>query len=264
LIARKISKSDHQSQGTVETVPAPPSLVVATRTELRVDPDEVRDSWEGGFWDVDRPYPADARLRLSYTDANGSFSERTVEVSQFGEFESGILLIGHCRLRNATRTFRVDRIQACVDEETGEIVEDVAQYLRGRYEASPDSSLRRLLESDYDTLRILLYVGKADGRLMAAERIVIRDTCVAISKDARITDEIISELFARMEVPSVQAFKLAVGRMSKRDSPIRQMLLAAAEKMVATQKKVHQSEQEALDYMRTRFQLPGESVPGAS
>ena len=215
-----------------------------------------KDEWEGSFWEVQQPVPVKARLRLNYVDGAGKRTERTVEVRQFGDFGSSTLLIGHCQLRNATRTFRTDRIAKCVDEDSGEIVSDVSTYLKNRYEESPERTRDRLLDDEYDTLRTLLYVGKADGQLRAAEKSIVRETCVAISKDLRMTDAIIEDLFASMAVPTLQAFKLAVGRLAKRDANSRAIVLAAAEKMVATQKTVHPAEQEALDYMRKRFADP--------
>jgi hypothetical protein len=212
-----------------------------------------KDEWEGSFWEVAQPLPAKANLKLKYTDGAGRKTERTVDVRQFGAIGPNTLLIGHCNLRDATRTFRTDRIDSCIDEETGEVVGDVRAHLQRRYEQSPDRTKNLLLEGEYDSLRVLLYVGKADGQLRAAEKTVIRDTCIAITNDSRLTDESIEDLLTNMDVPTLQAFKLAVGRLAKRDEAARAVVMSAAEKMVATQKSVHQAEKEALDYMKKRF-----------
>ena len=212
-----------------------------------------KDEWEGSFWEVSQPLAAKAKLRLKYTDGAGRKTERTVNVRQFGAIGTNTLLIGHCNMRDATRTFRSDRIESCIDEETGEVVSDVRTYLQNKYDQSPDRTKDLLLEGEYDTLRVLLYVGKADGQLRAAEKTVIRNTCVAITNDSRLTDGTIDDLLANMDVPTLQAFKLAVGRLAKRDQAAQAVVMTAAEKMVATQKTVHQAEQEALDYMKKRF-----------
>lgn len=222
-----------------------------------------KDEWEGSFWEVVQPIPAKARLRLNYIDGAGKKTERTVDVRQFGTFGNSTLLIGHCLLRDATRTFRTDRIQKCIDEETGEIVTGLATYLKRKYDESPERSRDALLEGEYDTLRILLYVSKADGQLRAAEKAIIRETCVAMANDSRLTDATIDELFTDMAVPTIQAFKLAVGRLAKREPKSRTVVMTAAEEMVRTQKVVHQAEQEALDYMRKRFAGPDAQAPSA-
>ena len=212
-----------------------------------------RDEWEGSFWEVAQPLPTNAKLRLKYTDGVGRKTERNVDVRQFGAMGPNTLLIGHCNMRDATRTFRSDRIESCIDEETGEVVTDVRAYLQTKYDQSPDHTKDLLLEGEYDTLRVLLYVGKADGQLRAAEKAVIRETCVAITNDSRLTDGSIEDLLANMDVPTLQAFKLAVGRLAKRDQAAQIVVMTAAERMVATQKSVHLAEQEALDYMKKRF-----------
>ena len=156
-------------------------------------------------------------------------------------------------MRNSTRTFRTDRIIKCVDEETGEIVSDVFAYLRSKYDSSPEHTRDSLVVEEYDTLRVLLYVGKADGRLRVPEKAIIRETCRALARDSRITDVMIDEIFANLAAPTLHAFKLAIGRIGKTETAARTLLMKAAEDMVATQKTVHLAEKEALEYMRQRL-----------
>jgi hypothetical protein len=214
-----------------------------------------KDDWEGSFWEVNQPKSVKANIRIKYTDASGRHSERSVAVRRFGAIGPNTLIIGHCAHRNATRTFRSDRIESCIDEETGEIIPDLASYLGVQYEKSPDRTRDELLETEFDTLRVLLYVGKADGQLRAAEKTVIRETCITITKDSRLTEKDISDLLAQLDVPTVQAFKMAVGRIDKRDASVKSLVLQASIRIVETQKSIHQSEQEAIDYMRKRFEL---------
>lgn len=212
-----------------------------------------KDSWEGSFWEVVEPLPARATLRLIYVDGAGRRTERTVNVMQFGSTGSSTLILGHCSLRNATRTFRSDRIQSCIDEETGEVVSDVRGHLQRLYELSPDKAIATLRANEYDVLRVLYFVGKADGQLRAAEKAVVRDACAQIANDSRLTVQSIDELFGATDLPTLQAFRLAVGRLAQRDLSLRTIVMNTAEKIVATQKSVHPSEQEALDYMRKRL-----------
>lgn len=214
---------------------------------------DARDNWEGSFWEVQAQLPAKAALQFSYTDGEGRHTRRQVDVRQFGALETTTLLIGHCHLRDATRTFRADRMRDCVDLASGEVIADVGAFLRARYEASPERLAKRLRDEEYDLLRVLLYVGKADGQLRAAERAIIRAAAIGLAQDTRVTDEVVDELLAGLQTPTLHAFKLAVGRLADRGADVRQVVIESAEKMVATQKTVHRAEQEALDYMRGRF-----------
>lgn len=215
--------------------------------------DDDTDSWEGGFWEVQRPFPANATLRIEYEGGTGKRTERVVEVRQFGVSLYGNILIGRCRMRNATRTFRTDRIKRCADEETGEIIGDVFAYLREKYDSSPERSRDALYEEQYDGLRVLLYIGKADGQLREPEKIIIRETCRALASDSRITDAMVDEIFSSLDIPTIHVFKLAVGRLAKNEVATLTLLMKTAEDMVATHRSVHPAEREALEYMRKRL-----------
>lgn len=264
LLWRMFSHSASRKPGNPNTkyeIPITVKVTHETDDKTRSpDTDDDKDNWEGSFWEVQQPFPAKATLRIKYEDGAGKQTERVVDVRQFGTDVNGNILIGHCRMRNATRTFRTDRIKRCVDEETGEIVSDVFAYLREKYDSSPERTRDTLIEEEYDTLRVLLYVGKADGQLRAPEKAIIRETCRALANDSRITDAMIDEIFSSLDAPTLHAFKLAVGRIGKTEAAARSLLMKAAEDMVATQKTVHPAEKEALEYMRKRLFEPA-SLP---
>lgn len=224
------------------------------------DPDHLdKDNWEGSFWEVGEPMPVQASLRIRYTDGNDRKTERSVAVRSFGSMGPYHLIMGHCSLRDATRTFRSDRIGSCVDEETGEVIKDVAAYLLAKFEQSPEKTARQLQADEYDTLRVLLYVGKADGQFRGPEKQAVVAACVEITGDSRLTVKMLDDMLAGMDVPTLQAFKMAVGRLAKRERTVVDLVMRTAEAIVATQRTVHPSEQEALDYMRRKFSPAGGS-----
>lgn len=214
--------------------------------------DYDQDNWEGNFWEVEQPFTGTATLRIDYEDGTGHKTKRVIDIRKYGTAYYGDIIMAYCRMRNAPRTFRTDRIKHCVDVDTGEIIRDVFTYLREKYERSPEHKRDTLLENEYDTLRVLLYIGKADGQLRAEEKTIIRETCRALANDSRITDVMIDELFYNLQIPTIHAFKLAVGRLVKKGTQAYAVVMNAAEAMVATQKTVHPSEKEALEYMRKR------------
>ncbi len=219
----------------------------ARRAAPRTAPDD-------DLHDIKPPFPVKATLRIRYIDRDGQATERTVDVWEVGVGMDNNILVGRCRLRNGMRTFYLHRIRSCFDEETGEVVGDVYRYLREKYERSPEHAIDELLANEYDALRVLLYVGKADNVLRAAERAIIRETCRSLAGDSRIDDKMIDSLFKDIELLTERAFKLAVGRLAKRPAEIRATVRDAAERMVATDKKIHPAEQAALDYMRKRWE----------
>lgn len=215
------------------------------------------DAWEGSMWEAESSSPVRAELKLKYKDGNDQETERVVTVRQFSPEYMGGFILGVCHLRNGTRTFRTDRIISCMDMETGEFIQDVKTYLKRGYEKSTDYSLNQILESDYDVMRVLLYVGKADGSFRKAEKEIVAQVCCQLSNDSRITPELVGEVMNRyVDVPTLMAFKQAIGRISKLDRTYQELVLDATKRMIATQKTVHPTEQAAFDYMIERFGLP--------
>lgn len=213
-----------------------------------------RDSWEGTFWEASDPHPVKAKLDISYKDGNNKNTNRIVDVREFDHALYGGIIIGHCRLRDATRTFRFNRITSCVDVETGEEIKDVRSFLQDKYEKSPEATLDKLLESHRDMLRALLFLGKADGRLTAKERMAILDHVKRITEDERLDDSMLKKVFKEVEIPSIMGFKQCCGRLAKSLLPEQhQNLISTAERMVASEKTINPSEQEALDYLRQRL-----------
>lgn len=212
-----------------------------------------RDDWVGMFWEVDRQRPTEATLHLNYQSGRGEQSARTVDVHSFGYYMDYIYFTGFCRKRQANRSFRTDRVLQCIDVQSGAAIDNIHSFLVEKYKSTPEYSIDILHDDEYDTLRILLYIGKADGFLMKPEKAIIRNTCRMLVKDSRITDTMIDKMFKNLEVPTVQAFKLAVNRISKRDIETCTVILKAAQDMVATQKTVHPLEKDTLAFMERRL-----------
>lgn len=213
---------------------------------------EHEDSWEGGFWDAADPKDVEATLKIAYRDGNDNRTKRVVDVRRFDDGLYGGVMIGHCRLRDATRTFRFDRIERCIDVSTGEIVADVRTLLNALYEESPRSAIDALASDHLDIAKILLFVAKADGQFRRDEKLVIARYLRSLLRDERITLELIDDGFRDVHSPSLHGFKLAVGRVltGGEVSPIE--LRDCCHEIVATQKAVHPSEQAALDYVDRR------------
>ncbi|MCY1348387.1 hypothetical protein D9M69_345340 [compost metagenome] len=181
---------------------------------------------------------------------------RAVDVHEVSHSGYGSTIIGHCRKRDAKRTFRIDQITYCLDPATGRNVPDVLQHLRNLYEGTPEHTLDLLYRNHYEALQILLYVGKADGQLRAEERKVIVAACKVMTGDVRITDDLANALIDAVALPGLQGFKVAVGKVAKRGNPdAMRRLMIACRTIVNTQKTVAAAEQEALDYMAKRFHL---------
>lgn len=239
-----------------ESMPEPPlvSLVKLPVThDRKLRQIELPEDLEGSLWDASAVEAAGGRLQIVYVDAAGSVTTRAITVRRIGAIDDDYLITAHCSLRNDRRTFRASRIESCVDLDTGEVVEDVAAYLYAQRAETTDGIADKLRDEEGDVLKILFYLGKADGQFRADERAIVRRTAHAILGDTRLTDKIIDSVLRDFGVPSMQSFKVATGRVARKDRATKDIIIAAAQAMVATQKTVAPLEAQALAYIEKRL-----------
>ncbi|WP_444885026.1 hypothetical protein [Microbulbifer sp. PSTR4-B] len=225
---------------------------VETSSEEQIDSGEDYDAWEGGFWGATAPIKVNAHLQIDYKDGDGNSTTRSVKVKKFDELLSGGMVIGFCELRRATRTFRIDRISECMDLETGECISNVRDYLIDKFELSPERVIDTLELEFLDVLKILYFVAKADGQFKKGEAIVIAEYLRKLVSDDRVNFEMVDKVLRSYDVPSLQSFKLAVGRVMKAQEIDIDLLIDCCKKIVDTQKTVHPAEKAALEYMVKR------------
>ena len=207
------------------------------------------DAWEGAFWEAADPKRFSARLAITYRDSNGSVTERQVRVREFDNEVYGGMMIGHCSLRDATRTFRFDRVQTAIDAETGEVISDLRFFLNTAYENSAERSVELLAEDYLDVMKVLFYVAKADGQFRKEEKVVVCEYAKKLTRDDRISIELVEPIFKEFGLLSAQAFKLAVGRVFSSGGIDPVALAECCREIVATQKTIHHAEKDALEFI---------------
>ena len=74
------------------------------------------------------PRPVNATLKLLYRDASSKPTERVVDVKECDANDPAGYLLGYCHLRQAFRTFRMDRIVRAIDTETGEVIANLPAF----------------------------------------------------------------------------------------------------------------------------------------
>lgn len=231
-------------------VPIKLTITTEYRTSHSTQDKPDRDNWEGAFWDVPSPRKISGNLHIEYTDGAGSRTSRDIRLMKYGAWEGGAMIWAYCNLRHANRTFRTDRIISCTDLDSGEVIENLEAWLDEQYQSSPDRAIEKVIESSWDVLRVLYYVGKADGRLTQKERAVMREAVRSLSEHPDIDRTRIDGLFDSMEPPSITAFKQAFGRLAKQNRELAVKVAQWSSSMVATEKTISPAEQEALEYFK--------------
>lgn len=236
------------------------SSLIESQNGFRNHVDEFECSIDSPDWDEtldssfsSSPKAIRAQLEIQYRDAEGSETRRKVDVRECDiESKSGYL-IGICKMRNAYRTFRMDRVRHATDLETGEVIDNLPEWAKRKYQESPAFAIETLIDESSDVLRALFYIGKADGRFTRKEKQVFLDYCTRNLIDRNLNIDDIDRICNQLDIPSKQAFKLICGRLSKFELSQRLAIISAADDMVATEKTIGAEEADALDYMKKRL-----------
>jgi hypothetical protein len=202
------------------------------------------------YWKTIEWVPVKVDLQFTYKKSKGKTTNRAVSVTGY---DGSAYLKGFCKLRNSNRTFRIDRILNAVNTETGEIIENIPDYLLARYRQSPEYAISKVFKKHLDIIKVLFYVGKADGQLQVAERKIIYQTIRSIAKNKGLTDADIGKFFKKLKVPNLQKFKISFGRVCKNQPKQISQLYYTAKKIIATHKTRHTNEAEALEYMKKKM-----------
>lgn len=266
LLWKYLNRSNSSLAKDTREFPIPEPEPRALRSEPTQQVEDIdKDAWEGWFiGEAADPKPSKARLQISYVDSDGKSTERIIDVIEFdnslANSETG-LIMAHCEMRNARRTFRYDRIERAVDMETGEVIKNVQEYLHKSWSESPAHSVEQFEEKLQGPLEVLLFIARADGRLVAKERAAIIEFCRAHLPDRRITDEELTKSIKGVRALTLQSFKISVGRLMSQRPELVDDLIKTAEMIVAAEKSVHPAEVEALEYLKRR--LTGKALGGA-
>lgn len=225
-------------------------------SEYENDLDDEND----GFW-TEYGMPAPTTLRLTYEDGSGEQSERLVDVRLFADSAWGPQLLGHCHTRNATRTFKIDRIKSCVDEISNSDVSDVYNHLFDLYEKTPAYSFDQVAAKHTDTLRASIHLAGCAGFNEAEQASIIRQICHQLSGDKRIGTEPVSRFLAQYSGPQAsgvdQTFRLIAGRLNKSLSPNnKEAVIRLCAKIAGMKGPINTGSQEAIDYLAKRFSKP--------
>lgn len=134
-------------------------------------------------------------IGILYRDASGRVSDRVIRCRTLRHSAGGYYLDAECTLRQAARTFRLDRIEEVIDYTTGEAIVDVrgffANYIELEVDESgerdqpgretrrpnvwlePTSANPRVAAAFRDGARVLLFIALSDGELHDAEHAFI-------------------------------------------------------------------------------------------
>lgn len=174
---------------------------------VRFDP----ANWEIPFYDEKRIRKVVASLLIMY-DNNG-LVEEVVHVENTDHYLEKSVFRGFCESRQVYDTFFYDFIRSCKDLDTGELVDDVQQYLFSKYELSSEKTVDLISYKYFDLLKAFYCLMSNEGLLNADGIECVRRYFCRLTGDFRLTAEQIETLFTEMPPVSDEIFERAAARV---------------------------------------------------
>lgn len=217
-----------------------------TSSEI-LDTDEERDAWEPFDFYGSKLLPATGIYRIKYTDRNGLDSEREISVRRIYMDKKDAMIDAFCHMRKASRSFLNSRVKEAVDAETGEVISDLAEAAISQYQQSPEGRIDELFRSEEPALSALLFVARADGRMLKPERMAIARYLKDQHPDTTVSEVEIEKQVKKLWAPdSLTEFRRVLRQLSG-NKAVLASVEDAAKAIVATQKDIDPAEQAALD-----------------
>ena len=216
------------------------------------DFDNVKDNWEGHVLDSDDAKPFIINIGFSYKDGAGNVTKREILSKNFTRTYNGGMLYGHCSLRNANRSFWFSRMSDVYDTDTGELIENIGDYILHEYAKTSAGKSELFNEENEDFITIIYFAGVCDGQFRKEEKLIIgKHVQDMIGTEMNAGD--IDFLLRDHSRPTERKFTIALNRMKKNEPEKIPLVYEIASEIVATQKNVHPMEELMLKKIHERL-----------
>ena len=225
LMVRSYRKSEAEH---IEPRPAP-DHAVTTDTAL-----PETDAWDLDAYQWEERVPVTMELSIHYMDIKDQRSERNITTLDFAPIDGDVMVRAYCHSRQANRTFRVSRMRNVVDRESGAPIEDVTAYLMKAYSTSPEGKLRNATIAFESELLTLVFVARANGRMLKKERLLIAEYLAAATGE-HLDVERTQESLKSLDVTS-SLFHRALKELVSRTPEERLAIIDTASQILQLQK----------------------------
>jgi len=170
---------------------------------------------------------------IEYVDYQGKSSNRDIQINSFSEENGELYLNAFCYLKNEMRQFRVDRIESIAIKD-GDPIDYPQQFLWNKYKNTDLYKLQMALNDHADEILTLIFIARADGKLLKNEREVI---CRYIDILIQGIDVDLVEKMLQKTNCELSNFNGILKRAKTWNSDVKELVLNAASQIVKLQKK---------------------------
>lgn len=212
--------------------------------------EEDKDNWERFNFYGAQIVPAIGRYHITYTDRSGLTTERDITIKRAYDDDGKFAIAAHCHLRKAHRSFIDESINSAVDLDTGEVVPSVARHAIEQYHNSDEGKVWKAIGREINSVLALLFVCRADSRMMKAERAIVADYLKRHCHDLDLDDTQLDNTIKTLGTPDQREFKKIIADMKAAGDIDRlRDITDCAKRIVATQKNVDPLERAAIEIL---------------
>jgi Ca2+/Na+ antiporter len=184
-------------------------------------------------------------FHIEYVDAEGKESSRDIEIMGFLEDNDKLYIIAFCHLANDRRQFLIDRIVSI--SLWDQPIENPQQFLRDKYEKSAGYITQKALNAHADEILALIFLARADGKLLKNEREVIgRFIDILISDiDAEAVEKMLKNTTCELA-----EYNRILKRAKSWDLEIKKLVMDAASQIIALKKQLDPMEKATFDKLK--------------
>jgi len=177
-------------------------------------------------------------FHIEYEDYSGKKSSRDIEINSFLEDYGKLYIYAYCHKANDTRQFLVDRIVSITFD--GHTIKNPAEFLWDRYKNSEPYKMQQALDEHKDEILALVFLARADGKMLKNERQVIGRyiDIIVPNIDAEAVDKAIQKTTCELA-----EFNKILKRTKSWGPDTRKLVMDAASQLLALKKQPDQMEQ---------------------
>jgi hypothetical protein len=207
-----------------------------------------KDAWDPWFPANEYRLPVQATVEIEYTDIEDRSTNRRITTQYIGT-PSEKMISAYCHLRRANRSFRNERIDLAVDPSSGELIDDLWEWLYKKYADSTEATVRRTIEEDTAIAIAMHFAARANGIFSAKKKSVVAAALRAISRDERIDVGQATRFVDSVKLPTIIDYRRALKSIAKGDAYKRLVVAKCIERMIATRKRPNAIEAMAVEEM---------------
>lgn len=199
--------------------------------------------------------PAHNLALIEYVDAEQRLSRRRITVQRVSWLgPDDAYLFSYCHERQANRTFLLRRVKSVTDMQTGEMFSAPVEYFRGVAPEDEGTPLERVFRAMECEILALVYLARADARMVADER---QEIAGFIAGAQRGTTASVAQIDQRIKRTRCEddEFVEAMQALSGRPENQREALFDAAQRVMNADGRQHPAESEIVEKLRAALGL---------